>query len=165
MTFLRRLNNFIAKFEGWLLIFIVLFMVFLAFLQVVLRNLFAHGILWGDTFLRHLVLWIGFIGASLATKDEKHINIDALSRLLNERWKFGVQTIISLFSVVITSYLAWISWRFVMEEKEFGTILFNNIPVWYFQIIIPFGFALMSLRFLLSGMEKLIRTINYQEHV
>ena len=123
-------------------------MVLLSFLQVLLRNFFDEGILWGDTFLRHLVLWVGFIGASLATKEKKHINIDVFGRMLTGKIKFLADTVINLFASFISGYLANAAWSFVMDEKEFGTIIFNEVPAWPFQIIIPIGFALMALRFL-----------------
>ena len=96
MQTLKKINNYLAKFEEWLLVVIVLFMVILAFLQVILRNIFAENLMWGDPLLRHLVLWVGFIGASLATKENKHINIDAMSRFLKGRMKIVVQAFIYL---------------------------------------------------------------------
>ena len=42
-----------------------------------------------------------------------------------------------------------------VDEKEFVTIIFNEIPAWPFQTIIPFGFALMSIRFIISGINTL----------
>lgn len=154
MKTLKRINNFIAGIESWLLIVIVLAMVILSFLQVVLRNVFSQGIIWGDTFLRHLVLWVGFIGASLATREHKHINIDVLGRLLKGKAQHINQIIINLFSMLIAGYLFWASWRFVMMEKKYGSELLSGMPVWYFQVIIPIGFALMALRFLFSLLEN-----------
>ncbi len=154
MKTLKKINNFIAGIESWLLIVIVLAMVILSFLQVILRNVFAQGIIWGDTFLRHLVLWVGFIGASLATREDKHINIDVLGRLLKGKAQHINQMVINFFSMFIAGYLGWASWRFVMMEKKFGSELLSGLPVWYFQIIIPVGFALMALRFLFSLIEN-----------
>ena len=82
---LQKIDRGLYLFENSLLILILSVMVFMAFLQVVLRNLFHSGILWGDIFLRHLVLWVGFIGASLATRSERHINIDILTRLMSPK--------------------------------------------------------------------------------
>ncbi len=155
LKFLRKLNKAIARIEEGFLILIVLFMVLAAFLQVILRSFFDHGILWGDILLRHLVLWIGFIGASLATKNEKHINIDLLTRYLKGRWHLLVQAAILLFSFIITIFLTHAGYRFVQVEKEFGSTLFKDIPTWYFQLIIPLGFFLMSMRFLFLAVEKL----------
>ena len=82
-----------------MLVVIVLFMVVLAFLQVLLRNIFDQSFLWGDPLLRHLVLWVGFIGASLATREEKHINIDVLGRALKGRPKLAVRFFTELFAI------------------------------------------------------------------
>ena len=154
MTYLNKLNHWICRFEEWVLAIVVIFMVLMAFLQVVLRNLFDVGILWGDILLRHLVLWVGFIGASIATKENKHINIDVLNRLLREKWNKRVQFIIDLISAFIAGYLGIAAWRFVIDEKLFGTTIFNDIPVWYFQIIIPIGFILIAIRFVISGLNQ-----------
>jgi C4-dicarboxylate transporter, DctQ subunit len=147
MTILEKINHYISRFEQWILVSVTVFMVILAFLQVVLRNLFDYGLLWADPLLRHLVLWVGFIGASLATKEGRHISIDVFGRLLKGRWKELNAIIINTFACFISVYLAEAAWRFVMEEKDFGTAIFGSTPAWYFQIIIPIGFALIALRF------------------
>lgn len=156
MKILNKLNNWIAHFEDGILVTLVLFMVFMAFLQVILRNVFSVGIVWGEILLRQLVLWVGFIGASLATKNDKHINIDIFKRLHKGLSKRIISLIVNLVSAFVAAYLAYAGLRFVMMEKEFTTIIFNDIPAWPFQTIIPIGFALMSLRFIISGLNMLM---------
>lgn len=156
MKWIHKLNNGIEQIEEYLLILIVLVMVLLSFTQVVLRNILDEGILWGDTFLRHLVLWVGFIGASLATKEKKHINIDVLTRFMSRTKIRIADIIVNLFASFVSIYLANAGWNFVLEEKDFGTTLFADIPVWYFQIIIPIGFLLMGMRFLLLALESIV---------
>lgn len=143
--------------EDWFLVSLVIFMVILAFLQVVLRNFFDLGIIWGDILLRHMVLWVGFIGASLATKNNKHINIDVFKRLHKGISQRLINLVINIVAALVSAYLAFAAYRFVLDEKEFESIIFNNIPAWPFQIIIPIGFALMSIRFIISGLNVLIR--------
>lgn len=153
MKFLEKINEAVAKFETAVLVIVVMVMVFMSFLQVILRNVFDQGILWGDIFLRHLVLWVGFIGASLATKENKHINIDVLGRVLKGRAKSIVNVITHFFAAFICFILVTASWTFVQQERMFETTLFHDIPSWYFQIIIPIGFALMLIRFILLGIH------------
>jgi C4-dicarboxylate transporter DctQ subunit len=153
MKLLERINSYLEKVESIFLVIILSVMVILAFLQVVLRNLFDQGILWADIFLRHLVLWVGFIGASLATKEEKHIAIDLFTRFLSKRGKNIAQMITNLFAFIICLILAKAGWTFVQYEKAEGMILFNNIQTWYFQVIIPIGFLLMAFRFLLLSLN------------
>ena len=67
MDRLERMDEMIDRVEQTLVVSFLGFMIFIAFLQIVLRNDFSTGLDWGDSLLRNLVLWIGFIGATLAT--------------------------------------------------------------------------------------------------
>ena len=152
---LKFIDNSLALVENSLIVLIVAVMVVMSFLQVFLRNFFDYGILWGDIFLRHMVLWVGFIGASLATRDEKHINIDVLGRISPEKFRPYLRTVVDLFTMVVCIALAYAAYGFLQYEIEANTILFNNISAWIFQIIIPLGFALIAFRFLLKILERI----------
>jgi TRAP-type C4-dicarboxylate transport system permease small subunit len=154
MRAIEKLNSWIENAETVVLITVLGLMVLFAFLQVVLRNIFNEGILWGDILLRHLVLWVGFIGASLATREQKHINIDLFGRFLSDKWKNIARLVTNLFSVFICYLLADAGWTFVQDEQMMGTEVFADIPAWYFQTIIPIGFFLMSFRFLVLSINN-----------
>ncbi len=156
MKFLHRLDAAAARLEEWILITVVISMVLFSFLQVVLRNVLSEGILGGDIVLRHLVLWVGFIGASLATRSERHINIDVFSRFLKGRAKLVGGIIVNLFSAFIAYFLTSASISFVLMEREFKTVLFASVESWYFQVIIPIGFAIITFRFLILTLDKLV---------
>ncbi|MBL7684762.1 MAG: TRAP transporter small permease subunit, partial [Deltaproteobacteria bacterium] len=83
----QKINHAFAKFEGFILTFLVMIMIGLAFTQVVLRNFFDTGITWADGVVRHLVLGVGFIGASVATFEDGHLAMDLVSRFLTEKIK------------------------------------------------------------------------------
>ncbi len=154
MKLIRIISDWLAKIESAFLILLLSAMILIAFLQVILRNFFESSILWGDTLLRHLVLWVGFIGASLATRDDRHIKIDVLSRFLPERLKNVVQIITHLFASIICYFLFRASLTFIEFEKESGSTLFANIPTWIFQSILVIGFGLIGFRFLLRAIEE-----------
>ncbi len=162
MRIIQRINSSVEQAETYILVFVVLIMVLFSFAQVVLRNVFDQGILWGDILLRHLVLWVGFIGASLASREGKHINIDVFSRLMKGRYRPIAQGIVYLFATYITYLLMIASWNFVMDEREYETLLFGDIAAWYFQIIIPIGFGLMAIRFALHSIEKWIEGVSFK---
>lgn len=156
MKILDAFNKWIEKAETVLLIAILTVMIILSFLQVLLRNFFDQSLLWADIFLRNLVLWVGFLGASLATREGKHINIDLFTRFLTGRWRALAQLVTQLSAALICIVLADAGWTFVMDEKLYQTKIFAEIPAWYFQIIIPLGFILMAFRFLLLALDKSI---------
>ncbi len=111
------LNRILIKFETWLLIVILLVALGFAFLQVMLRNFFETGIGWADVFGRHLVLWLGFFGATLSTQTNSHIKIDALTKILPKRVIPLVEFLIMIFCIIICYLLTGSAWKFMMDEK------------------------------------------------
>ncbi len=126
-------------------------MVGLAFLQIFLRIFFATGILWGDPLLRHLVLWIALLGAAIAAKEGKHINIDVISRVLPDRGRVAIQALTDLFSTFICLLLIQASLKFIRDEFQAGTLAFLKIPTWAVAVIFPVAFGLIAIRFAISG--------------
>ncbi len=164
MKVISFINRILSYFEGSLIVIMLGVMTCLAFLQVVLRNLFHTGLFWADPFLRHLVLWIGLLGASLATGQEKHINLDIVTRFVSARAGNIIRVITNLFATVVTAFLAKAGYVFLLSEIDTNDILLTigqkDFPAWWFQIIIPIGFALISFRFLLKTIEHLHETIS-----
>lgn len=155
MKLLELLDRSLTRVEGWMLIGLLSVMVVLAFLQVVLRNFFQEGFIWGDILLRHLVLWIGFVGAAMATSQERHITIDALTRFLSDQVRRGVLALTQVFAAVVCIALAHAAVTFVGNDLEFGSTVYADIPAWYSQIIIPVGFSVMATHFLIRAILNL----------
>jgi TRAP-type C4-dicarboxylate transport system permease small subunit len=147
---MSRLLSSIRHLENGLLALLLAAMIMLAGSQIVLRNLFDSGIGWSDPLLRVLVLWVGMLGAMIATQQDRHIRIDLLSRYLSPAWRDRAAHLNNLFSAAICGLLAWHSGRFVYSEWQDGGTLFQDIPTWVAESILPFGFAVMALRFALA---------------
>ncbi len=132
-------------------------MVTMAFVQVLMRQLFSTSILWGDTFLRHLVLWVGFLGAGLAMADEKHFAFDTGVALLPDRLKPPFHLAARLSCAGISILLTRAAWFFLKDEKDSASILFTAggwaVPGWWFWIILPAGFALISIHSLIKAAQ------------
>ena len=154
MNILKRIDKALTKAEEVVLITLLSVMVVMAFLQVVLRNLFSSGIFWADILLRHLLLWLGFLGAAIATSENRHINIDALRRFLSPRVRSAVEVLTDLFAAGICFLLAKASWTFVQGEIAGRSTVFENIPSWYAQIIIPLGFGLLVVHFVIRAILR-----------
>jgi C4-dicarboxylate transporter, DctQ subunit len=151
----ERVDEAIARVEQTLLVTFLSFMILTAFLQIVLRNFFNTGLNWGDSLLRNLVLWVGFIGATLATKEGRHINIDIVSRWLPSLGKDIVTFITHLFSFFISCLLTYATLKFIKNEIQMDNMTFLNIPAWIPEMILPMTFGLMTLRFGLRSFKNL----------
>ncbi len=149
-----RLDYYLSKIEEILLVLILSFMVFFSFLQVVFRNLLSVGIPWADIFLRHLVLWIAFIGAALTTRYEKHISIDILSHSLNKKLNTIRKVVINTVSGSVCYFLTRASWTFLIDEKMAGSEIFPGIPVWFFLVILPVTLTTITFRFYLKALSE-----------
>jgi TRAP-type C4-dicarboxylate transport system permease small subunit len=141
--------------EDTVMVLMLVTMIVLATGQIILRNAFETGFIWLDPMLRVMVLWIGLLGAMVATRLEKHIKIDVLTRLLPPKLQILSQSLTLAFAAVITGIIAWHSYLFVLSEVEYGGTAFAGIPAWILESIIPFSFAVMAIRFSLESLFHL----------
>ncbi|MGQ9645321.1 MAG: TRAP transporter small permease [Thermodesulfobacteriota bacterium] len=151
----NRLDAVIDRIEQFLLVLLSSLLILTAFLQIVLRNLFDTGLSWGDPLVRNLVLWVGFIGAALATREGKHINLEVVSRWVPPRGKRFIQTLTALFSSVVCALLTYASLKFVRNEAQMADPTFLRIPSWIPELILPVIFGLMALRFGFHALNNL----------
>ncbi len=131
----------------------------LAFLQVFLRDVFHTGIAWGDGATRQLVIWVGFFGAYLATRSNKHFHIDVLTRFLGPRLRLWFSAFSDLFAAFICFFLVAASRTFVAVGLDPGATLFLGIPQTVAAAIVPVGFSLITVQFLLRAIDGLFAAV------
>jgi TRAP-type C4-dicarboxylate transport system permease small subunit len=147
----------VALFEDGLLVLAIGTMILLAAAQIFLRNVLDSGIPWGDPLLRILVLWVGLVGAMVATRENNQITIDILSRFLSDRLRRVSGAVTDTFAALVCAVLAYHGGRFVWMDWEDGTVAFADVPAWACEIIIPVGFGAIALRYLLFALSRLQR--------
>lgn len=147
MTLLGKLERAGRAVEDALLVGLLAAMVLLAGAQIVLRNLLGEGLVWSDQLLRIMVLWVGVLGALAASRDNNHIVIDLVPKLLPPRAKRGIEIAVFAFTAAVCALVAWHSARFVLAEYGLSQPLLGPVPGWAFQTIIPLGFALIAWRY------------------
>jgi TRAP-type C4-dicarboxylate transport system permease small subunit len=142
-----QLLQWLHRLEDGLLILALLAMIGMAVLQILLRVLFHTGVVWGDEFVRVLVLWLGLLGAVSASRADSHIRIDLASRYLPPRWQAWAGALMQLGTALVCALAAWYAGRFVVIEFEFQDRAFATVPAWVCELIIPVGFAAIALRY------------------
>lgn len=151
-SFLEQSQMIICRVEDSILVGLLLLMIIMAVLQIFLRNLFVAGIVWSDVLVRILVLWVGLMGAMVASRHGKHINIDIMDRYLSERKKIIVKFFVELFTALICLITAYYSLLFVQMEFADGGEAFAKVPVWVCESIIPFAFAVIAIRYFILAL-------------
>lgn len=143
--------------EDGILILLLAAMLLLGVTQILLRNFFDSGLLWAGPLLRVMLLWLGLLGAMVASRYDKHIAIDVLSMLVGAKWRSWLRMATDLFAGVVCAIVAFYAARFVLDEMAYATLAFAGIPAWTLEIVIPLAFGVIALRYLLSSGMQLRR--------
>ena len=61
--------------ETWLTVVLTLIMVILPVLEIALRAIRGEGVPGGSKFVQHGMVWLGFVGAVIATGGGKHLGL------------------------------------------------------------------------------------------
>jgi TRAP-type C4-dicarboxylate transport system permease small subunit len=111
---------------------------------------------WIDVLLRQLVIICSFLGAALATPRGKHINIDALSKLLPPWVRRWTHVTTNLLAVGVCAVLASAGRKLVIISREFPSEVTPFADEWHFQLMFPIGFGLLGLHFAVRVLEGLV---------
>lgn len=123
-------------------------MVTLPVLEMVLRKLRGEGVPGGSVYVQHLTLWLGFLGALMATAAGKHLGLATTSLIKDETWRGRAILLGQVVAAVTCMVLAWAALKVVLAEREGGTsTLAGGIPEWWSQSIVPVTLALIAVRF------------------
>jgi C4-dicarboxylate transporter DctQ subunit len=156
---LERMDAAIGRLEHALMVLFLGAMILLAFAQIVLRNFMGIGFSWSEPLVRYLVLWVGFIGASLAAREGRHITIEVLKLRPSATGRRYFVALSQLCAAGVCTAMTWAAVKFVRDDAQIGNRTFLDIPTWVPETIIPAAFAIMSLRFLLRAFRALRKDI------
>ncbi|HEX4047503.1 MAG TPA: TRAP transporter small permease subunit [Elusimicrobiota bacterium] len=159
---LRSAEDLLARAEGAVLVALLAVMVTLAFAQVVLRR-FDAGLLWGDTVLKQLVMWTGFLGAALAAHAEKNFAWEASNLGTPQRWKQPLRLLASLAGAFVCALMLQAAWRYAADDRSAGEVLTTigslTIPSWIGAAGIPGGFALLLAHSLFKAVDAALAAL------
>ncbi len=109
---------------------------------------------------QHLTLWIAFVGAMIASQNNKLLSLTSKPLFMRDRsyniGKFTARTlsVIIVFSLMIAS-LEFIKWEYLYPVN-----VVPGVPRWVSQIIMPIGFAIIAFQLLyLSSSSKFYRIV------
>lgn len=163
MKLLSLIEKILGGIEAGIVVVLLGSMVVLAFLQVILRNVFSFGFLWADPLLRYMVVWVGFLGAAIATKEEKHLGIDLLNRFMGPRTLQAVKIIVEGFAMVVAYLLTRAAFQFLFEGIAVEEKDLFDLPKRLFFAIIPVGFGLITLHFFIRLIAHFHRLFSGQK--
>ncbi len=133
--------------ERFLVAFLLLAMVLLPALSTVSRRLTGRELPGSAVLAQHITLWVGFLGALLATVTGHHLALSTLDAVPDGWPRRAARFFGQVVSAAACALLAWASVRLVRAEWDgFGVVAFGIRVAWS-QLVMPAGFAVMALRF------------------
>jgi TRAP-type C4-dicarboxylate transport system permease small subunit len=156
-SLLARLERFGRLAENAALVILLATLVLLAVGQIILREVFETGFFRADELIKLLVLWLAMVGSIAATRDNRHIRIDALSHLLPDGAVTAIRLFVDVFAAIVCGVIAWQAWRYLQLEIEFEDTVLINVPAWLAHVIVPGAFALMSYQFAVAVVKGIVQ--------
>ena len=163
MSFLSALNQTSDKLEKTFLAGAIIVCSLLLFINVVLRYVFLAPIYWAEEFVRYLMVWMIFIGASQVTLWGGHVAVDIVPRALSKRGNAILAFLVNMVCILFCVILAYLSLKQTLRVMRAGQISpALEIPMWIAYLSIPAGTILMLIRFLqqfwLRAQGKIVET-------
>ncbi|MEE9466604.1 MAG: TRAP transporter large permease subunit, partial [Candidatus Neomarinimicrobiota bacterium] len=138
----------LSQLEKLAAVVVLAIMAFLPCLEVLSREILHTSITGSIVTVQHLTLWIGFIGAMLASREGRLLTLTGDTALLRERWGNWTGIPADLVAIGVTVTLAVASYNLMTIEHAYPRPIVGPIQVWMAQLIMPLGFGVMAWRIL-----------------
>lgn len=147
-----------AHFEEYILMGMMSIMVILIFVQVVMRYILGTSILWSEELARYLFIWITWLGAAFAVKENKLITVDVVKNKLPEPLKNYVEILAFVIFMVFNILLFKLSFELtaaIFQRQQLTPAM--RIPMWLAYSAVPVGWFMMTVRLVQQGFLKIKR--------
>jgi TRAP-type C4-dicarboxylate transport system permease small subunit len=146
--FFRLLSRFV---EG-LIILGATVIVTIVTIEVVLRYVFGHSLIFTEELSRYLMVWVVFLGGAIAVRDDAHIRINVLVKRLSVKTHQIVR--VTAYGLTITFLVVvTIEGLKILPRQLYQMCITIDVSLFYFYLAIPVGSILMMI-FLLPHIKK-----------
>lgn len=131
-------------FEEYILIALSIFTVVIIFSQVVMRYVFNSSLSWSEEIARYGFIWLIYIGVSYGVKKRKHLRVDAITMLFEEKGTAVIKMIANILFLIFALVIAYYGLDIVTKITRESAAL--QIPMEYVYASLAFGMILTSIR-------------------
>lgn len=118
------------------------------FVNIVARYFFNTGFVWAEEFVRYEIVWLVFVGGSVAARKGIHIGVDAILHALPITAQRIVNIAVMVICIAFCIALVVYGSELASQTRMFGQrTSAMQVPFWIVQLAIPVGATLMGIRF------------------
>lgn len=148
-SFIRKFTAFYEKMEDYLSGGLIFLGLTLVMVNILLRYVIGRPESILDEYSVYLVVWGAMLGFAVALRDDHHIKVDMLYRLLPT----GVKRVVSLFAEIVglafSAAMAVYGTKLVLTYKLLGQgSADSQTPLWIVSLILPISGVMLVIRYL-----------------
>jgi len=136
----RRVTRVVASLAG----FALLAMVLIPLLEAVSRRLAGIGLPGAAGWVQHLTLWVGLLGAILASFRRRHLAVATAEILSQNRFAPALRLLGGAGAVSVLLCLTAAAAILVWSQLESPETLGGWLPIWFAQAAMPVAFVAMA---------------------
>jgi len=151
-----KVSRFAERVVQVTLVGMVAIMTVIIILQVFMRYLFLYSLSWSEEVARYLMIWVSFLGASLALKYGFHIGVEFVINRIPEKMRGWVNLIAKMGILIFLIYFTIggfrVSWA--VRDQDSPALLFSMASAY---LSAPVGGFFMIIQLLNLLVEDLIK--------
>ena len=161
MKIVNKIDNFLAKIEEVLCLFILSAMIAVVTIQILNQTIFhIRTLVWTEEISRILFVWSILIGSSLGVNKGAHLSVDFVSTHLKGKAKNVLNILIYLFCVPTCAYICRSGYILVTKQLAHGDFFgVTLLPMPVASIAVPICFGFMTLRWFKLLIEEILALI------
>ena len=148
------LGMFFKKTENILAVIIFIAMAVLPFIEIIARLFSTNFIPSSMVIVQHMTLWVGFIGAIIASRKNKLLSLTTSPIYKKDELFHPGRWLAKNISFLVVICLAYGSYNLVSIEYDYPFNIAPKIPRWLAMIIMPFGFIIMAIHMFMNSYKN-----------
>ena len=142
--------------SGWVSKLTAFFVVTAIYIYITL-NYFPDGYSWSKELSLIMLLWVGFLGASVCAHEGKHIQVGALKRIVPPSMAKWTDAIGFLTTAGFCFFMTALGYVYATEALQLeGRFEQTNIPDWVATIAVPAAFAMTTIRYIAAAFSSIM---------
>lgn len=139
----------LRDFEKIVCVAIFAAMTLLGFVNVVVRYMTSYSLASSEELLTNGFLLLTIFGAAIAARSGDHLAVTLVYDLVPPPVRKAILALATLLAALLLALSAWFCWQLVVNQMSSGIRSYAlQIPAWYYSVGLPFGFALILIRYL-----------------
>lgn len=157
MATIKKLKYIWDHLEEWIAVALFLFVLVVLFFQCIARYVFHNSAPWPEELSSFALIWITYITASYAVKENAHLRIDCTMAVYPVKVRKYVELLGTVAWLVTGIILAYYGTLYTIHQAQIHSTAtsITGLPLWTIYLAIPFGHVLVTLRLI----ESIIRQI------